>query len=123
MTDGGEGPKRRWKDRLPRDTAVTVCVTILGAMALTSIILLIYGAGEHSTHTMANGGDWLFFAFFLALPGRIGWWLRGRQRKIKVEQKLDNVQEGLDRVEDLLTGDQGRDAVVRPIRRLGPVPR
>lgn len=117
MTNGGEGPKRRWKDRLLRDPALTVSIVSLGAMALTSAVLLIYGAGQHSTHTMANGGDWLFFAFFLSAAIKFGWWLRGRQRKIAVEQKLDDVQEGLDRVEDLLTGDQGRNDVVRPLRR------
>lgn len=126
MTGDGEGPDRSgWRDRLPQDPALAICIAIPAAMALASATLLIYGAGQDSTHTMGNGGDWLFFAFFLAAPGWVGWWLRGRQRKISVEEKLDVVQEGLDRIEDVLVGSKqkNRDAVVRPLHRsLNPVP-
>jgi hypothetical protein len=85
--------------------------------------LLIYGGVQDNMHTLGNGGDWLFFAFFLAAPMKIGWWLKGRQRRISVEQKLDVVQEGLDRVEEILTGGhKQRDNVVRLLRRrLSPV--
>lgn len=126
MTGDGEGPEGPgWRERLPQDPALAVCIAIPAAMALASATLLIYGAGQDSTHTMGNGGDWLFFAFFLAAPMKIGWWLKGRQRKISVEKKLDVVQEGLDRIEDVLTGgqqQQDHSAVVRPLRRrLSPV--
>lgn len=118
-TDGGEGRDRHgWHRRLPRDPALTTCIVIPAAMALAGVTFLVYGAGQGSTHTMGSGGDWLFFAFFLTAPMKIGWWLRGRQRKITVEQKLDDVQDGLDRVEDLLTGAAPtRGNVVRPLRR------
>lgn len=119
MTNGVEEPDRRgWRDRLPQDPALTTCIAIPAAMTVAGVAFLIYGAGQCSTHTMGNGGVWLFFAFFLAAPMKVGWWLRGRTRKISVEEKLDDVQEGLDRVEDLLTGAAARrDDVVRPLRR------
>ncbi len=126
MTVDGEGPERpAWLDRLLRDPALAICAALPASMAAASAVLLIYGSGQDSKHTMSNGGIWLFFAFFIATPMKVGWWLRGRQRKITVEQKLDTVQDGLNRIEDVLTGARipQRD-VVRPLhRRLYPVPR
>jgi hypothetical protein len=106
----------RWP-RLAADPWLTAWCGFLAAMALTAAVFMIYGAGQGSTKTIANGGDWFFFAFFLAAPTRMGWWLAKRQRKIRVERQLEDVQESVDRVEELLTpAEPARLAVVRDLR-------
>lgn len=110
--------------KLLADRALACSVAILAAMAAAGLALVIAGWAEGSRHVAGNGGDWLFFAFFLAMPGKIGWWLAKRQRKIKVEQKLDEVadgleevHDGLDRVEELLAPKSAPLAVVREFPR------
>ena len=112
---------RAARERLTADPWLAAWAGFLAAMAVTAAAFLVTGAAQGSSETIANGGDWLFFAFFLAAPTRMGWWLAKRQRKIRVEQQLEDVQdsvdsvaEGLDRVEELLTPPQAADlAVVR----------
>lgn len=106
--------------RLLADRPLATCVAILALMVLAGVGLVITGWITDSVHTAGNGGDWLFFAFFLALPGWIGWHLAKRQRKIAVEVKLDEVADDLEevhdavgRVEELLSPKSAPLAVVR----------
>lgn len=96
--------------RLTADRALTACVAVIVVMGLLGAALVVTGWAEGNSHTAGNGGVWLFFAAFLAIPGYVGWWLATRQRKINVELKLDEVAdgldqalEGLDRIEEHLT--------------------
>lgn len=106
--------------QLRADPLLASCIAVPALMALAGIALVLAGWATGSRHTAGNGGVWLFFAFFLALPGWAGWRLARRQRKIAVEVKLDQVadgldevHEGLDRVEELLTPKAAPLAVVR----------
>lgn len=110
--------------RFLADRPLVICIVVLAAMALAGLGLVITGWITDSVHTAGNGGDWLFFAFFLALPGWIGWHLAKRQRKIAVEVKLDEVADDLDlaldglgRVEELLSPKAAPLAVVREFPR------
>lgn len=106
--------------RLFADRALTACVAVLFVMALTGIALVIAGWIQGDSHTAGNGGVWLFFAAFLAIPGCTGWWLARRQRKISVERKLDEVAgdldlalDGLGRIEEHLVPKATPLALVR----------
>lgn len=96
--------------RLTADRALTACVAVLVVMGLLGMALVVTGWAEGDSHTAGNGGVWLFFAAFLAIPGFVGYWLAIRQRKISVELKLDEVAgdldlalDGLGRIEEHLT--------------------
>ena len=105
--------------RLAADRALAACVAALAAMTLTGVVLVLAGWAQGSRHTAGNGGVWLFFAAFWALPGWAGWKLAKRQRKITVERKLDEVADDLEevhaavgRVEELLAPKAAPLAVV-----------
>jgi hypothetical protein len=109
---------------LRADRPLVICIVVLAAMALAGLGLVITGWTTGSVHTAGTGGDWLFFAFFLALPGWTGWHLAKRQRKIAVEVKLDEVADDLEevhdavgRVEELLSPKAAPLAVVREFPR------
>jgi hypothetical protein len=97
------------------DPALLLCTGALAAMVIAGVAFLITGAATGSGHTSANGGYWLFAAFFMGVPGWLGWWLATRRRKIRVEKQLEDVQDRLEHAVELLEGRTGVSplAVVR----------
>lgn len=91
------------------------CVGGVAVMAMVAATLLAYGLAVGSHRDAGDGRTWLLYSLSLMVPGTVGWRLKGRQRKMKVERKLDLVMGGLDRVEELLApgGAHCHLAVVR----------
>jgi hypothetical protein len=114
---GTPAPRYGVRQRLAADPWLTGWCGFLAASAVTGAAFLVTGATEGSGSVIAEGGDWLLFALFMAAPSWAGWWLAQRQRKIRVEEQLEDVQESVDRVEELLTTPEpARLAVVRDLR-------
>jgi hypothetical protein len=120
-TSGVRAARERWQDRLTADPWLTAWYAFMAAMLITGAAYIAAGIAQGSTKTAGDGGDWVFFAAFLAGPFWLGRWTKSRQRKIGVERKLGyvedglhEVQDGLGRVEQLLTpAEPAQLAVVR----------
>ena len=114
----GRGPAVR---ELLANRPLVTCVGGIAAIAGLGAGYLAYGLayGRHSD--INDGGVWLFYSVMLLAPGVAGWKLKGRQRRLAVERKLDMVGASLHRVEELL-GTGRHLAAVRELRRPGVRP-
>lgn len=108
---GIRGGRRAAREVL-NNRPLAVCLGGIAVSAAVGVTYLIYGLAVSRHHDIDVGGWWLFRSGLVIGAGTTGWKLKGRQRRLSVERKLDIVMDSVGRLEELLGSGDGRHLAV-----------